>query len=79
MWDIVASFNTDQTMDKRLQHPGTFFMQPFWKYKLMILLFSWLSNLLEIRLKKSLPSTFRRAIGKKSEIEFLDGAFDLGT
>ena len=76
----LASFNTDQTMDKCSQQPRTFTMHPFWTDKLMILLF-WtrlLSYLLEIRLKKSLLSTFRRAIGRKSEIELLDGAFDLG-
>ena len=76
----LASFNTDQTMDKCSQQPGTFSMQPFCTDKLIILLFwtRWLTNRLEIRLKKSLPSTFKRAIGQKSEIEFLDDVFDLG-
>ena len=71
----LASFNTDQTMDKCSQQPGTFSMQPFCTDKLMILLFwtRWLTNRLEIRLKKSLPSTFKRAIGRKPEIKFLDG------
>ena len=76
----LASFNTDQIMDKCFQQPGTFSMQPFCTGKLIVLLLwtIWLTSRLEIRVKKSLPSTFKRAIGWKSEIEFLDGVFDLG-
>ena len=61
----LASFNTDQSMDKCSQQPGTFSMQTFCTDKVMILLLwtRWLTNRLEISLRKSLPSTFKRGIG----------------
>lgn len=77
----LASFSTDETMGKCSQESGTFSMELFFTDKLMTLLFwtRWLINRLEIRLKKSLTSTFKRAIGWKSKIDFSDFiAFDLG-
>ena len=37
----LTSFNTDQTMDKCYQQPGTFSMQSFWTDKLQVIQISY--------------------------------------
>ena len=79
LW-VLASFRACQTMERCSQQPGTFSIQPFWIELLMNLLLyiKWISRRLEIRLKKSFPSTFKRAIGRKSESLVSDGVLTLG-
>ena len=75
-----ASFRACQTMDRCSQHPGIFSIQPFCMelFINLLLCIRWVSRRLETKLKKSLPSTFKRAIGRKSESLFWEGLLTLG-
>ena len=44
----------------------------------LLLCIRWASSRLETKLKKSLPSTFKRAIGRKSDSLFSEGLLTLG-
>ena len=76
----LASFRACQTIDRCSQQPGIFSMQPFCiELSINLLLcIRWASRRLETKLKKSLPSTFKRAIGRKSDSLFLEGLLTLG-
>ena len=78
LW-VLASFRACQTMERCSQQPGTFSIQPFWIELLMNLFLytKWISRRLEIRMKKSFPSTFKRAIGRKSGSLVSDGVLTL--
>ena len=66
---VLTSFRACKTMERCSQQQGAFSIQPIYIESLMNLLLhiKWVSKCLEVRLKKSLPSTFKRAIGQKSE------------
>ena len=65
----LVSLRACQTIDRCSQQPGIFSMQLFCiELSINLLLcIRWASRRLETKLKKSLPSTFTRAIGRKSE------------
>ena len=65
----LASLRACQTIDRCSQQPGIFSMQPFCiDLSINLLLcIRWASRGLETKLRKSLPSTFKRAIGQKSD------------
>ena len=76
----LASFRACQTIDRCSQQPGIFSMQPF-RIEVsinLLLCIRWASNRLETKLKKSLPSTFKRAIGQKFDSLLLEGLLTLG-
>ena len=79
LW-ALASFTACQTMDRCSQHPGIFYIQPFCMELIinLLLCIRWVSRRLETKLKKSLPSTFKRAVGRKSESLFWEGLPTLG-
>ena len=62
------------------QQSGTFSIQPFWVelWMNLLLYIKWVSRGLEIKLKKSLPSTSKRAVGWKSKSLVSDGILTLG-
>ena len=64
----LASFRAAQTIDISSQHPGNFSIQPFCAdlFINLLLLTKFFPRCLETKLKKSLPSTFSSAIGRKS-------------
>ena len=66
----LASFRAAQTIEMCSQHPGTFSIQPFCTdlFINLLLFIKCFSRRLETKLKKSLPSTFSKAIGQKSEM-----------
>ena len=66
----LASFTAAQTIEMCSQHSGTFSMQPFCTdlFINLLLFIKCFSRRLETKLKKSLPSTFSKAIGLKSEM-----------
>ena len=66
----LASFRAAKTTEICSQHPGTFFIQPFCTdfFINLLLLIKCFSRRLETKLKKSLPSTFSVAIGRKSDV-----------
>ena len=59
-----ASFKADHTIDICSQQPGTLSIQPFWTDVLirLLLVIIFLTSRFVIKLKKSFPSTFKRAI-----------------
>ena len=63
----LVSFRAVQTIEMCSQHPGTFSIQPFCTdlFINLLLLIKCFSRGLETKLKKSLPSTFIKAIGQK--------------
>ena len=75
-----ASFRACQTMDRCSQQPGIFSIQPFCieLFINLLLCIRWVSRCLETKLKKSLPSTFKRAIGRKPVSLFSEGLLTLG-
>ena len=66
----LASFRAAQTIEICSQQPGTFSIQPFCTdlFIILLLLIKCVSRRLETKLKKSLPSTFSSAIGRKSDV-----------
>ena len=77
---VLAFFRACQTIDRCFQQPGIFSMQPFCIELSINMLLSirWASRHLETKLKKSLPSTLKRAIGRKPESLFSEGLLTLG-
>ena len=75
-----ASFKTDLTIDICSQQPGTLSIQPFWTVVLirLLLVIIFLTSRFEIKLKRSFPSTFKRAIGGKSLMLEGQGGLVLG-
>ena len=47
-------------------------------YKFAVMYYRWVSRCLETKLKKYLPASFKRAIGRKSESVFSEGLLTLG-
>ena len=76
----LASFRAAHTIEMCSQHPGTFSIQLFCTdlFINMLLLIKCSSRRLETKLMKSLPSTFGKAIGRKSEILCAVGGLTFG-
>ena len=75
---LRASFKDPQTMDNCSLQPGTFSIHCFSIDVLLKWLFfiKWVSRHLDTKPKHNFPSTFRRTIGRRSEI--FQRSFDLG-
>ena len=76
----LASFRAAQTIEICSQQPGTFSIQPFCTdlFIILLLLIKCVSRHLETKLKKSVPSTFSSAIGRKSEMLCAVGGLTFG-
>ena len=76
----LASFRAAQNIEMCFQHRGTFSIQPFCTDLLinLLLFIKCFSRCLETKLKKSLPSTFSKAIGQKSEMLCAVGGLTFG-
>ena len=75
-----ASFKADHTIDICFQQPGTLSIQPFYTDVLirLLLVIICFTSRFEIKLKNSFPSTFKRAIGRKSLMLEGQGGLVLG-
>ena len=76
----LASLRAIQTMDRCSQQPGIFSRQRFCMdlFINLLLCIRWVSRNLETKLKKSLPSTLKRTIERKSESLFSEGLLTVG-
>ena len=76
----LASFRAAQTIEMCSQHRETFSIQPFCTYVFinLLLFIKCFSRRLETKRKKSLPSTFSKAIGQKSEMLCAVGGLTFG-